>query len=186
MNPPATCAQCGETFQPKPIGRVPRHCSAACRRASRRKSFLGGDENALLERILVQCEWVEGCWEWRNSTTKGYGRIGIPNTQQRTWATHRVVYDLVKGLPEGMELDHLCRNPGCCFPDHLEPVTHAENVRRGASPSAVHHRQTHCVNGHEFTPENTYWYRYAAGMRRYCKACNRERCAQRRARRRSA
>lgn len=72
----------------------------------------------------------EGCWEWQWATDRrGYGRV---RHGDRTRFAHQVEYEKRNGdIPEGLELDHLCRNPPCVNPDHLEPVTHAENVRRG-------------------------------------------------------
>lgn len=69
---------------------------------------------------------------------------------------HRVSYESVKGpIPEGLVIDHLCRQRSCVRPDHMEPVTLKVNVLRGSSIFAKRARQTHCQNGHEFTPENT-------------------------------
>jgi hypothetical protein len=96
-----------------------------------------------------------GCWPWtgaRNSS--GYGVIRIDDKTQQA---HRVTYERFVGpIPDGMELDHLCRVRHCVNPAHLEPVTRHENWRRGEAPSAVNARKTHCDSGHEFTPENTY------------------------------
>lgn len=75
-----------------------------------------------------------------------------------------------------LELDHLCRNRRCCRPDHLEPVTHKENVLRGMAPSAINARKTHCKRGHEFTAENIY--PSPDGVRR-CRECRRLRHAER-------
>lgn len=72
-----------------------------------------------------------GCWEWQGElNSNGYGRVWRNN--KRIMA-HRGFYELHRGpIPEGLELDHLCRNKPCVNPAHLEPVTHAENVRRAA------------------------------------------------------
>lgn len=83
----------------------------------------------------------------------GAERIGGRN---RFTHSHRFAYELLVGpVPEGMQLDHLCRNRWCCNPEHLELVTPRENTLRGVGPSAVNAVKTHCKNGHEFTPENT-------------------------------
>ncbi len=80
----------------------------------------------------------------------GYGQIGCQiDGINYLWLAHRVVYELLIGLiPENMELDHLCRNTWCVNPDHLEPVTHSENIRR-AYPKCK-------AELHDWTPENTY------------------------------
>lgn len=73
------------------------------------------------------------CWVWKGSIDKrGYGRLRYKGEQHKT---HRFFYEYEFGsIPEGLELDHLCRVKACCRPDHLEAVTHLENVRRGAKP----------------------------------------------------
>jgi hypothetical protein len=70
------------------------------------------------------------CWIWQRATNEhGYGSKRIAGREYRA---HRVVYERERGdIPEGLELDHLCRVPACVNPDHLEPVTHAENIQRG-------------------------------------------------------
>lgn len=77
------------------------------------------------------------CWEWRGpKTVAGYGMFTIgrsaPGQNPKTAPAHRFAYELLTGqaIDQGLELDHLCANPSCVRPSHLEPVTHAENVRR--------------------------------------------------------
>lgn len=100
-----------------------------------------------------------GCWQWTAGKTKaGYGHVGKTINGKMTKAyAHRISYTIFIGIiPEGLSLDHLCRNTSCINPLHLEPVTHRENLMR--SPSAatsLNAKKTHCVKGHEFTPENT-------------------------------
>lgn len=72
-----------------------------------------------------------GCWIWQHATTSGYGSLGRGPHGQHRYA-HRKYYEEARGpIPEGLQLDHLCRVPACVNPDHLEPVTQAENLRRG-------------------------------------------------------
>ena len=123
-------------------------------------------EKRLLER--VDRSDPEGCWPWTRYLQRGYGIIQRPDGKRVP--AHRAVYELLVGpIPDGLTLDHLCRNPPCCNPDHLEPVTQAENNRRGVGWAGENARKTHCKRGHEFTPENTYTYR---GMRS-CRLCAR-------------
>lgn len=140
--------------------------------------MLLSSEMHLPERITEKFvpDVTSGCWLWTaaNNGSLGYGII---NWQGRNRGAHIVVYELLVGpIPDGLELDHLCRTPACVNPAHLEPVTHAENVRRGlAGPvrAAQQLAKTHCPQGHEYSSENTYSYPGRAG--RHCKSCNRER-----------
>jgi hypothetical protein len=87
---------------------------------------------------------------------------------------HRVTYALVKGpIPAGLQLDHLCRNTSCVNPNHLEAVTTRENTMRSTGLSALNAKKTHCLRGHEFTPENTYVKRGDGA--RVCRQCAAER-----------
>ena len=116
----------------------------------------------------------DGCWLWTSSTEReGYGYIHLSRANAgekfRHQVVHKFIYEAFRGVvPDGLELDHLCRNRLCVNPDHLEPVTHKENILRGNSPSALAARKTHCHRGHEFTPENTYVYKTG----RVCKLCH--------------
>jgi hypothetical protein len=124
----------------------------------------------LWDRFWPKVDASGDCWVWTASANQfGYGHI---LTEGRTRGmAHRVAYELLIGpIPEGLELDHLCRNPPCVNPDHLEPVTHAENMAR-APWTAVQARraQTHCKRGHEFTEDNIY--RRPGGVGRSCRTC---------------
>lgn len=95
------------------------------------------------------------CWEWTGGTGKGYGRA--KNRSGLSKQAHRVAYELLVGpVPEGLQIDHLCRNRTCVNPDHLEVVTSRVNTRRGFSFAGLRARQTECVNGHAFDAANTY------------------------------
>ena len=96
--------------------------------------------------------------------------------------SHRLAYELEIGpIPAGLEIDHLCRVRNCVNPAHLEPVTHAENIRRGTGPLAENARKTECVHGHPLEGANLY-VRPGDGHRQ-CRACNTARSAAWRARR---
>lgn len=104
-----------------------------------------------MDKYLSKIKINRGCWEWTGSiNNKGYGEVSINRKKQRA---HRVIYELLVGkIPDGLEIDHLCRNRNCVNPKHLEPVTRLENIRR-ALPFKK--KITHCKNGHKFTKENT-------------------------------
>lgn len=139
---------------------------------------LWGDPR-LPERIWAKLVVApNGCWLWQGATTLGYGRVRWEGNAR---LVHRVVYSVLISSPgDGLELDHLCRETSCANPRHLEPVTHAENIRRGEwSAGAARKRlsSTTCANGHEFTPENTYI--PPSNNQRQCRACRRANKKQR-------
>jgi hypothetical protein len=103
----------------------------------------------------------------------GYGSIFSHYHERRTHhiQAHRYAYEERHGaIPPGMTLDHLCRNPSCVNPDHLEAVTHRTNVLRGNAPPAICARRTHCPQGHPYTEANTAYLK--SGARR-CRECHR-------------
>ena len=121
------------------------------------------------------------CWIWTGYTDpNGYGNF-------RRWrhnvtrSAHRIAWEWLRGpIPTGLQLDHLCRVRACVNPDHLEPVTPKINQHRGYGEAAKHVRQTHCIHGHAFTPENTRIVIRASGTTsRQCRMCERLRRAAR-------
>ena len=120
-----------------------------------------------------------GCWWWTGYIAKsGYGMISRNN---RNTLAHRAVYTELCGLiPAGLELDHLCRNPACVNPDHLEPVLPYVNNSRSQSRSARFARVSHCPKGHPYDEENTYVrIRKNGRPSRECRACSREKMRNR-------
>lgn len=112
-----------------------------------------------------------GCWPWLASVQKKRGGYGQFKIGPRTRRAHIVSYELIVGLvPAGMVLDHLCRNPRCVNPAHLDPVPHGENTRRGMAPSAIAYRTNRCQRGHAYTPENTIRRPNRPGKRE-CRTC---------------
>lgn len=122
-----------------------------------------------LERQTIP-EPNTGCWLFTMVLNSGYGQIFVNG---RKWLAHRAAYELLVGpIPEGMTLDHLCRTRSCINPDHLEPVTIRENLRRGVNRVANLMAQTVCKWGHKFALEPN-----ANGFR-WCPECNRIRSRQ--------
>lgn len=124
-----------------------------------------------IESFLAKISFTGNCWAWRgNSDERGYGRFFFGGVKE---FAHRFSYTLFKGkIHEGLVIDHLCRNPDCVNPYHLEPVFSKENVARGIGVTAKNSQKTQCKHGHIFNSVNTYYYRRKSGtIKRQCKTC---------------
>lgn len=133
------------------------------------------------ERFWGKVEKTDDCWNWiAGKFDAGYGQFYDKDYPPFNHHAHRWLYERTVGVvPEGLELDHLCRNRACVRPDHLEPVPHRVNVLRSPlNPGA----RTECVNGHPFDEANT---KYRRDGRRYCWPCNQAHDKRTRARQRA-
>jgi hypothetical protein len=122
--------------------------------------------DAVAERFWSKVDASGICWEWKAAKARGYGRFGVGS---KVVLAHRWAWlNLVGPIGEGLELDHLCRNRACVNPDHMQPVTHTENVRRGYGGWNTASK-THCPQGHLYAGDNL----MISSGRRYCRACHR-------------
>lgn len=168
------CVECGATRRVHTWAKSER-----CRRCAAKNASQSAANRLLAktfaERIASHVVTDEnGCEVWTGYRySNGYSGISWNGTQV---LGHRLSYEQRVGpIPDGLVIDHLCRNKACINPAHLEPVTSGENTRRAM--------RTHCVNGHEFTPQNVY--RPGDG-KRYCRECRRRRVREYQQRRRAA
>ena len=124
------------------------------------------------EKIVVV---PSGCHVWvgcRNGN--GYGRVYVHGAGM--CYTHRVAYEYARGeIPEGLVIDHLCRDRACCNPDHMEVVTNRENSLRGDTHAARNAAKTHCLKGHPLSGANLYVNPKGGRRWRYCRSCARAR-----------
>jgi hypothetical protein len=121
----------------------------------------------------ISVDSTTGCWLWTGSTLNGYGRVRWMGNARYS---HRVVFELlVAPIPVGLDVDHLCRRPACCRPDHLEPVEHRTNVLRGIEAMSTCRNGLHpWVDGNIMTQRSGY---------RTCRPCRLDSYARRNAKR---
>jgi hypothetical protein len=132
-------------------------------------------------RFWAKVQKGDGCWEWTGTISGGYGKFAI--THQRAVFAHRFAYEQIVGaVPDGLQLDHLCRNRACVNPDHLEPVTCRENGLRGQGLNGINARKTHCLRGHPLEGTNLYEWR----DHRHCRTCKNDAKRRRRSERQPA
>jgi hypothetical protein len=162
------CAHCGRTYQSLKSRQT--YCSNPCRWASQ----------VVDVHVRFQAKVVAGpndCLDWIGArTSDGYGSFNAG--QGRSAKAHTLAYAWRFGdVPEGLELDHLCRRRQCVNPEHLEPVAHRVNILRGESPPSIAAARTACINGHPFDEANT----KVTAERRRCLTCRRDQQARKRA-----
>lgn len=135
----------------------------------------------IIDRLMSRVvEDENGCWIFTGPIRPdGYGVIGVGPRGAGVLRTHRVTYEFfVAEIPAGLHMDHLCRVRACCNPWHLDPVPTGINTGRGVRKT----QQTHCKQGHEFTPENT----KQTTRQRTCLTCSRKANRDYQSRRRAA
>jgi hypothetical protein len=134
------------------------------------------------ETFWDRVERTDSCWLWAGSqTSNGYGLYWA----SQTVLAHRYAYELVGGpIPDALQIDHLCRVRHCVNPDHLEPVTQKENVRRGKT-SALRPERLVCRRGHALTPDNVDMVLQHGKRSKRCLACRRRASKEAAARRRA-
>jgi hypothetical protein len=159
----------GTEIRQLPLGVLESQC--------KRSEQIGMENSPLSEADRVRFwSYVEqepnsGCWLWTGAINGcGYGFISVSGEMHRA---HRVAFELCRGaIPEGLQLDHLCRVRRCVNPDHLDPVSQRENVLRGTGITAANAAKTHCPRGHAYA-DNAYV--RPGRTDRECRLCNKER-----------
>ena len=121
-----------------------------------------------MQRFLAKVKQgaAHECWEWQaHRDRNGYGKFRDATDQ--TIASRWIYLQLHPDMPSWFDVDHLCRNPACVNPAHLEGVPPRINILRGIGPAAKFVVRSHCKHGHEFTPDNT----AMRGRARVCLTC---------------
>ena len=133
-----------------------------------------GTSESFAERVFTYVDATGDCWEWTGAKQQGYGAIGKGGRGTGVMGAHCAVWSLLVGpIPEGMQYDHLCRNHGCCNPDHGEIVPPEINKARGFSPAVLYSKRETCEFGHPL--DGRLGGRGGKVTCRYCKTCARGR-----------
>ena len=172
MTIPRLC-QRGHDLNDPAVGVVRTDGRVRCR-ICKRLNYKPHPRPSTLDRLLAKVDvGVTGCWNWTASKQAGgYGQIRVGGRDGRYVLAHRVSYELHVGpIPDGLQLDHLCRNRACVNPEHLEPVTCRENILRGVGFAATNAVKTHCPAGHPLDGANLY---VCPRGTRKCRACRAE------------
>jgi hypothetical protein len=163
---------------------MPRECW--CGRVVDRRGWgshqRGHDLRATKDRFWSRVHRTKDCWEWVGYVQPDAG-YGLVNYQDRSWTAHRYMYEVIgrRPIPDGLQVDHLCRNRRCVRPTHLEAVTPRVNTLRGMSPPAIAARTGRCLRGHRLEA-----WRHDPNGRRFCRTCRNARVRARRMERKTA
>lgn len=137
----------------------------------------GRPRRSLWDRFWPKVDASGDCWQWTGGVSGRYGMVR-PGGSANQRGAHVMAWELLIGpVPNGHQVDHLCKNTLCVNPDHLQPVPPRINLLRSETWSGVNARKSHCPNGHPYDKANT---RIHMGKRN-CRSCDRARLARRRA-----
>ncbi len=147
----SVCIVCEKSFMVPPSAikseTTTKYCSRECKHRHHQAN--------VIPRFLSKIEVTDSCWIWTGrigAEPKPYGSF---YTDGKDIKAHRFAYELfIRKIPDGLTIDHLCRNHSCVNPSHLEAVTNRENILRGVSIVAKQARKTHCKNGHPLIAGN--------------------------------
>lgn len=176
------CRHCGTKFSADLGGRrtEAKYCSQVCYRLAkdtpeaRATRFWAKVDKSGPTGIHSQTGIDLGpCWLWTGAlNSHGYGKC---RSAKRYVSSHVLAYEMVRGeIPDGMDIDHLCRVRACCNPVHLEPVSRRVNLHRGVGAIAINARKTVCINGHPLDGDNVRRSVSKHGPKRFCRTCHRQ------------